>query len=434
MIPGSRPGRIGRRARCRRARQYAVGRYRRCWPTPQHRRIAGRGLDALCALGLQSQIVAPPRLGGFVTDLIWAPWIHNALPAGQSAAHIPDMAAIKAANRSDWFAKAAATPDIYGGLSAIAPTVVTGRRARPGRTTPVRSAQPPVSGAAGAGRRVQRRGHWHRRAERRSAFPGVGRSRTESTLRIWAPTTSAACSLAIGRTAPAPQRFTDKSLPRDRHLEARSRHRLRRPRHRLPVVRLPGRHDHATKLLDGPVDSQRPRDKLRLVINEVADRPGAQPPAACWTTCTGSTRPSTSQPAIAMPAGRTRPVLSEPSGSTIVRLTRCAAAGERLRGLANRCSPARSAGRGLHPAKRTMAEVSPRCGSQTLKNSGNEYRLGDLRTRWLVATNAPGWSTAQQVPDIDDERSADRRHVDPLPAPLSTRSSGPSALSSVKHS
>jgi iron complex transport system substrate-binding protein len=87
--------------------------------------LSGDQLDALCALGLQSRIVAaalpddstskPSYLGTVVHDA-----------AGAGARSEPDMQAIKAANPDLILGSQALTPDAYSELTAIAPTVFTG--------------------------------------------------------------------------------------------------------------------------------------------------------------------------------------------------------------------------------------------------------------------------------------------------------------------
>ena len=87
--------------------------------------LSGDQLDALCALGLQKRIVAaalpdgatsqPSYLGGV---------IHDVPSAGTRSA--PDMAAIEDAKPDLILGSEALTPESYGALTAIAPTVFTG--------------------------------------------------------------------------------------------------------------------------------------------------------------------------------------------------------------------------------------------------------------------------------------------------------------------
>ncbi|HZQ32149.1 MAG TPA: ABC transporter substrate-binding protein, partial [Mycobacterium sp.] len=86
--------------------------------------LAGDQLDALCALGLQSRIVAaalpdgsssqPSYLGTVVHD------VH-----GVGTRSNPDLAAIRAANPDLILGSQAMTPELYPSLAAIARTVLT---------------------------------------------------------------------------------------------------------------------------------------------------------------------------------------------------------------------------------------------------------------------------------------------------------------------
>jgi iron complex transport system substrate-binding protein len=87
--------------------------------------LSGDQLDSLCALGLQSRVVAaampddsssqPSYLGKV---------IHDVPGAGSRSA--PDVDAIKAATPDLILGSEALTPEDFGELSAIAPTVFTG--------------------------------------------------------------------------------------------------------------------------------------------------------------------------------------------------------------------------------------------------------------------------------------------------------------------
>jgi len=87
--------------------------------------LSGDQLDALCALGLQSRIVAAAVADGATGQPSYlGTVVHDVRPAGTRSA--PDVAAIKAANPDLILGSLALTPDAYGELSAIAPTVFTG--------------------------------------------------------------------------------------------------------------------------------------------------------------------------------------------------------------------------------------------------------------------------------------------------------------------
>jgi iron complex transport system substrate-binding protein len=87
--------------------------------------LAADELDTLCALGLQSRIVA----AALPDDSSTQPWylgtaVHNLPAVGTRSA--PDIAGIEAAHPDLILGSEALTPQSYGALSAIAPTVFTG--------------------------------------------------------------------------------------------------------------------------------------------------------------------------------------------------------------------------------------------------------------------------------------------------------------------
>jgi iron complex transport system substrate-binding protein len=87
--------------------------------------LSGDQLDALCALGLQSRIVAAALPDGSAAQPSYlGSVVHDVPPAGDRTK--PDLAAIKAANPELILGSQALTPEAYGELSGIAPTVFTG--------------------------------------------------------------------------------------------------------------------------------------------------------------------------------------------------------------------------------------------------------------------------------------------------------------------
>jgi iron complex transport system substrate-binding protein len=87
--------------------------------------LSGDQLDGLCALGLQSRVVAAALPDGSTSQPSYlGTVIHDVPAAGTRSA--PDIAAIKSANPDLILGSAALTPDAFGELSAIAPTVFTG--------------------------------------------------------------------------------------------------------------------------------------------------------------------------------------------------------------------------------------------------------------------------------------------------------------------
>jgi iron complex transport system substrate-binding protein len=87
--------------------------------------LAGDQLDTLCALGLQSRVVAAALPDGADSQPSYlGKVIHDVPGAGSRSA--PDIDAIKAATPDLILGSEALTPDDFGELSAIAPTVFTG--------------------------------------------------------------------------------------------------------------------------------------------------------------------------------------------------------------------------------------------------------------------------------------------------------------------
>jgi iron complex transport system substrate-binding protein len=87
--------------------------------------LSGDQLDALCALGLQSRIVAAALPDGSTNQPSYLGTVVHDVP-GAGTRSEPDMQAIKAANPDLILGSAALTPDAYPQLTAIAPTVFTG--------------------------------------------------------------------------------------------------------------------------------------------------------------------------------------------------------------------------------------------------------------------------------------------------------------------
>jgi iron complex transport system substrate-binding protein len=87
--------------------------------------LSGDQLDALCALGLQSRIVAAALPDGSTGQPSYLGTVVHALPGVGSRTEL-DLAAIKAAAPDLILGSQALTPDAYPQLTAIAPTVFTG--------------------------------------------------------------------------------------------------------------------------------------------------------------------------------------------------------------------------------------------------------------------------------------------------------------------
>jgi len=175
-------------------------------------RVAGDELDALCALGLQSRIVAAALPDGSdVQPSYLGTVVHNVPAAGTRSA--PDMAAIAAAKPDLILGSQALTPDGYAALSAIAPTVFT---AAPGArwqdNLRLVGAATARGGAAeeliaGFTALAQQAGT----ANDATHFQVSVVQLTDSALRVWGADNFAASVLAaVGVDRPAAQRFTDK--------------------------------------------------------------------------------------------------------------------------------------------------------------------------------------------------------------------------------
>ena len=174
--------------------------------------LAGDELDALCALGLQSRIVAAALPDGSDTQ----PWylgavVHGVAGAGTRTA--PDLGAIAAAKPDLILGSQSLTPDAYGALTAIAPTVFS---AAPGTlwrenlrmvgaaTGRLRAADGLIDGFA---ERARKAGE----ANDAGHFQASVVQLTDSTLRVFGMDTFAGSVLtAVGVDRPAAQRFTDK--------------------------------------------------------------------------------------------------------------------------------------------------------------------------------------------------------------------------------
>ena len=174
--------------------------------------LAGDELDALCALGLQSRIVAAAVPDGSDAQPSYlGTVVHDVPPAGTRSA--PDLGAIAAAKPDLILGSQALTPDSYAALTAIAPTVFT---AAPGAMW--RDNLRTVGGATGRLRAADDliRGFDEQAGKAGEANDAVHYQAsvvqlTESTLRVFGVDTFAGSVLtAVGVDRPAAQRFTDK--------------------------------------------------------------------------------------------------------------------------------------------------------------------------------------------------------------------------------
>jgi iron complex transport system substrate-binding protein len=174
--------------------------------------LSGDQLDALCALGLQSRIVAAALPDGSNAQPSYlGTVVHDVPPAGNRDA--PDFSAIEAAKPDLILGSQALTPGAFGELSAIAPTVFTGApgaawrdtlRAVGAATGRAGAADDLISGFDDAAHRTG--------AENDAAhFQASVVQLTEDTVRVFGTDNFPSSVLAaVGLDRPATQRFTDK--------------------------------------------------------------------------------------------------------------------------------------------------------------------------------------------------------------------------------
>ena len=174
--------------------------------------LAGDELDALCALGLQSRIVAAALPDGADSQPSYlGTVIHDVPGAGSRSA--PDLAAIAAAKPDLILGSAGLTPQAYPQLAAIAPTVFT--------DAPGAKWQDNLRTVGAATGRTEATGEviaaFTDRARQAGAAADAGHFQasvvqfTDTTMRVWGADNFPASVLAdVGVDRPASQRFTDK--------------------------------------------------------------------------------------------------------------------------------------------------------------------------------------------------------------------------------
>jgi iron complex transport system substrate-binding protein len=178
--------------------------------------LSGDQLDALCALGLQSRIVAaalpdgtPDHPGAQPSYL--GTVVHNVPAVGTRSQ--PDVQAIKAANPDLILGSQALTPDAYPQLSAISPTVFTGP---PGakwedNLRTVGAATGRLDAANGLIDGFEQAADKTGADNDAAHFQASVVQFTDTTMRVYGPDTFPGSVLAaVGVDRPAAQRFTDK--------------------------------------------------------------------------------------------------------------------------------------------------------------------------------------------------------------------------------
>jgi iron complex transport system substrate-binding protein len=174
--------------------------------------LTGDALDALCALGLQSRIVAAALPDGSSSQPAYLGTIVYHLP-GVGTRSAPDLAGIAAAKPDLIVGSAGATPQLYSRLAQIAPTVFT---AAPGAAW-----QDNLRGVAAAAGRAGAADALINDFTTKAADTGAAHDAahyqasvvqfTENTLRVYGADNFPATVLAaVGVDRPPSQRFTDK--------------------------------------------------------------------------------------------------------------------------------------------------------------------------------------------------------------------------------
>ena len=174
--------------------------------------LTGDELDTLCALGLQSRVVA----AALPDDSPTQPWylgtaVHN-LPAAGTRSQ-PDLAAIRTANPDLILGSQALTPEAYPALAAIAPTVFVGASGAMWQDN-VRLVGAATARADAASALVDGFNAQAKSAGVDNDGPHFQASIvqfTENTMRVYGTANFPASVLtAVGVDRPAAQRFTDK--------------------------------------------------------------------------------------------------------------------------------------------------------------------------------------------------------------------------------
>ncbi|MGE2720455.1 iron-siderophore ABC transporter substrate-binding protein [Mycolicibacterium celeriflavum] len=174
--------------------------------------LSGDQLDALCALGLQSRVVAAALPDGSDSQPSYLGQVIHDLP-GVGTRSEPDLDGIRAAAPELILGSQALTPEAFGALSDIAPTVFTG---------PPGAAWQDNLRTVGAatGRQDAANGlidGFHRAADKTGAdndathFQASVVQFTDTTMRVYGADTFPGSVLAdVGVDRPVTQRFTDK--------------------------------------------------------------------------------------------------------------------------------------------------------------------------------------------------------------------------------
>jgi iron complex transport system substrate-binding protein len=174
--------------------------------------LSGDQLDALCALGLQSRIVAAALPDGSSSQPSYLGTVVHQLP-GVGTRSSPDLAAIRAAKPDLILGSQAVTPKLYSVLAAIAPTVFTGTpgAAWEDNLRGVGTATARADAAGGLIDNFTTKAHDNGAAHDAAHYQASIVQFTENTIRVYgADNFPASVLTTVGVDRPASQRFTDK--------------------------------------------------------------------------------------------------------------------------------------------------------------------------------------------------------------------------------
>ncbi|HEX2285219.1 MAG TPA: iron-siderophore ABC transporter substrate-binding protein, partial [Mycobacterium sp.] len=174
--------------------------------------LSGDQLDALCALGLQSRIVAAALPDGSTSQPSYLGTVIHEVP-GVGSRSAPDLAGIEAAAPDLILGSEALTPEAFGALSAIAPTVFTGPpgAAWQDNLRTVGAATGRLDAANGLIDGYERAADKTGADNDATHFQASVVQFTDTTMRVYGADNFPATVLAdVGVDRPAAQRFTDR--------------------------------------------------------------------------------------------------------------------------------------------------------------------------------------------------------------------------------
>lgn len=174
--------------------------------------LSGDQLDALCALGLQSRVVAAALPDGSSSQPSYLGTVIHDVP-GVGTRTAPDVAGIKAATPDLILGSEAMTPEAFGELSEVAPTVFTGApgAAWQDNLRTVGAATGRLDAANGLIDGFERAADKIGTDNDATHFQASVVQFTDTTMRVYGPDSFPGSVLAaVGVDRPAAQRFTDK--------------------------------------------------------------------------------------------------------------------------------------------------------------------------------------------------------------------------------